>query len=304
MSQYNFQPVDEKSDTYISTKSNDHMLNSEELKHQTMFGKCVRVGIIGPSNSGKTTLLKEFIKKTDMFKYTKIIVYAAITTIESGFYKTLYETAPEIISLIPIDLIEPLDRTNLDPKESYMIIFDDIATVKNKKIIEAVESFFAYGSKRNMHLFYLTQGYTGTAFSKTMRKNITSYIIMQGTENDEIDLLFRQIVGKNITDTDKQILKEKLDSRQFNYLIIAKPLSIEDGKYRVNNDIYTPQMHRAKKHMGFMDQNRKAIEVENKKHNDQAKLIADKAKEDKNNELEIKKKYGDLNFSNKFVDDA
>ena len=81
-----FKQITKNDDYYIDAKSNDHMLNPEEIKHPTMFGNQVRVGIIGPSGSGKSTLLKEFVKKTNMFRYTRIIVYASLTSLKSGFY--------------------------------------------------------------------------------------------------------------------------------------------------------------------------------------------------------------------------
>ena len=127
MTNSEFVPIEKDSDMYIETESNEHMLNKEEIKHETMFGKQVRVGIIGPSGSGKSTLLKEFIKKVDMFQYTKIIIYAALTTLKSGLYQSLKDLAPDVVSLVPILLIKPLEETNLDPNEKYFIIFDDIS---------------------------------------------------------------------------------------------------------------------------------------------------------------------------------
>ena len=238
MTAFEFKNIDENSDRYINPSSMGNFLNEEEIKHNTMFGKQVRVGIIGPSGSGKTTLLKEFIKKPDHFNYSKIIVYASITSLRSGFYRNLKEAAPDVVSLVPIDLIQHLDKTVMDVKEKYFIIFDDIATVRNKKLIESVESFFAFGSKLNMHLFYLSQSNTNTGLNKFMRQNISSYIIMYGTESEQIDLIFRQVVGKDITDLDKQALKEQLNAKQYNYLIIAKQVPIEEGRYVVNDKIF------------------------------------------------------------------
>jgi len=77
-----FKQIDENSDRFINTSSNESTLNPEEIKHDTMFGKQVRVGIIGPSGSGKTFVLKQFIKKTQHFYYTKIIIYAALTSLD------------------------------------------------------------------------------------------------------------------------------------------------------------------------------------------------------------------------------
>jgi GTPase SAR1 family protein len=163
------------------------LLNKEELKHPTMFGRQVRVAIIGPSGSGKTTLLKQFIRKVKMFQYTRIIVYAPLTTLNSGFYKTIRERAPDIVSLVPIDYIQKIDNSNLDPNEKYFVVFDDVATDSRKFVTESIRTFFSHASKIFMHIFYLTQAYTNTSFDRYMKTNIYSFIIMNGLKNQVLN---------------------------------------------------------------------------------------------------------------------
>jgi adenylate kinase family enzyme len=243
MNNYEFRNIDSNSDLFIQSTSNDKLLNKEEIKHPTMFGKQVRVAIIGPSGSGKTTLLKEFIGKVNMFQYTRIIIYAPITTLNSGFYQALRKAAPDMVSLVPIDLIQKIDNSNLDPIEKYFVVFDDVATDSRKFVTESIRTFFSHASKIFMHIFYLTQAYTNTSFDRYMKTNIYSFIIMSGTEESSIKLLFRQVVGNDVSDDEKHVLIERLNSKEYNFLIISMRLPIEDGRYRINNQTFIPSLH-------------------------------------------------------------
>ena len=118
MNNFSTKPNSMASDSFSNNSSINYMLNTEEISRYSVFGKQFPVGIIFPADSVKTTLFGEFIMKIVMFRYAKIIVYTALTSIRSGFYEHIKKLTPDITALVFIEFFESLDQSNLFPKNT------------------------------------------------------------------------------------------------------------------------------------------------------------------------------------------
>jgi hypothetical protein len=190
-------------------------------------------------------------------KFDKIVIYGPVKTLKSGLYSELKKEAPDIVTLVPIELLKNFNQIKVDKKlsdrldvedgathmyrdKTYMIVFDDMATVDDKNIIKNVNSYFSFGSKLNLQIFYISQKYSSTALSTYSRDQLSSIIIMSGTNSDEIKKIFREKIRGDLTKQEQDELISKLNSSKFSFIMINSDLPFNKGRIRFNNQIIIP----------------------------------------------------------------
>jgi hypothetical protein len=120
-----------------------------------MFNIPFRCLILGPSNSGKTNIVMEFIHRSPD-TWNKIIVCCKSKS--EPLYEYLEEKIGSLIEFYEgIENIPELDTINPEAsKEQTLVIFDDLVNEKKQQIIE---DYFIRGRKKKCSMFYLAHDY-------------------------------------------------------------------------------------------------------------------------------------------------
>ncbi len=169
--------------------------------HQNTF----RVLIIGPSNSGKSTLFTNIIK--DFPKPIKTISYL-------GPPSTLEDETPIKLGLIlnkvginwnPIPIEKDfIDIPNLEKPE--IVVFDDL--YKNKKVDSLIDACFIRGRHDKRHGVYITQ--SPAYVPSSVRNNYTYLILHKQFFNEDVEKKFKflkdLLQNEWSDDLDKQFL--------------------------------------------------------------------------------------------------
>ena len=138
---------------YKKINSKSTVVNPHYKNH--MFNIPFRCIILGPSNSGKTNIVVEFIHRSPD-TWNKIIVCCKSRA--EPLYEYLEQKIGNLIEFYEgIDNIPELDTINSDgSKEQTLVIFDDLVNETKQQIIE---DYFIRGRKKKCSMFYLAHDF-------------------------------------------------------------------------------------------------------------------------------------------------
>lgn len=147
------------------------------------------IAIFGSSKSGKTTQLKEIIKKH--FSGGDFITILIAENIHAKIYQDIDK---KIIKMdrFDEDLIKGLHKVNkkLKNKYKFCIIFDDIILLKNSSLIMSLICTMRNASFSSILLYQSVQ-----MLAKTNRQNINACIMKRQNNAEAIELLMRNYLG-------------------------------------------------------------------------------------------------------------
>lgn len=147
------------------------------------------VAIFGSSRSGKTTQLKEIVKK-----HFSGPDYITILIAENIHAKIYNDFDKKIIKMdrFDEDLIKGLHKVNkkLKNKYKFCIIFDDIILLKNSALIMSLIC-----TMRNAHFSSILLFQSVQMLAKTNRQNINACIFKRQNNNEAIELLMKNYLG-------------------------------------------------------------------------------------------------------------
>jgi hypothetical protein len=132
-----------------------------------------RVLIIGPSNSGKTTMFANLIP--DFPRPIKSITYIAPLSSQDDETPTKLKAICDKVGIIwtGINADDPIEMPNVEKPE--IVIFDDL--YKRKGIEPFVDEFAIRGRHEGRHVVYLTQS---PAYVPSSIKNNCNHLILHG----------------------------------------------------------------------------------------------------------------------------
>ena len=162
-------------------------------KHFLMPSKNFRMLLVGPSGSGKSNLLINFLLK--FLVYDKIYIYTK--HMDQDCYRKLKrvlqnveaETGEQILTIDndPENIISPDD---LDPHMQNLVVFDDLV-LADKSIQRKMTELFVRGRHANTSCFYLSQMYH--KIPRDIRLNSTHLCIFDVCNNREMSLLSTEL---------------------------------------------------------------------------------------------------------------
>ena len=156
---------------------------------------------IGPTGSGKSTFLTEFLSRKNESFYQ--IIICSFSTTDEPLYNFLKNKIPDIELIDNIDELPNLkDFNDCDKNEEKLIVFDDFINL-NKKQKEKIQSWFNSARKYGFTGIALVQNYIDAPIQ--MRRNAKYIVIFKLNDINTINTILRYC---NILGKDKQKLKE------------------------------------------------------------------------------------------------
>jgi len=165
-----------------------------------MIKPCMQIGIIGPTGSGKTTALLEFVsrKKT----WYEIIIFTG-STADEPIYNYMKENIEGLELIDNVDDLPNLEDFNDEDKSTEkLIVFDDINNLDKKKL-KVIEHFFNSSRKYGFTTICIAQSYTLIPLS--IRRNIMIWMIFQLKDVNEISQILK---NHNTGNIDKEVIKK------------------------------------------------------------------------------------------------
>lgn len=155
-------------------KVESYDFGKSNVKMETIFPQPLRCLIVGPSDSGKTTLLcnivaKRWVSYDNLYIFTKTInqgVYDYLQKVFSGIDEI--ETVFSDEDIISVDECRP----------NSLVVFDDCMLENQKKIKE----YFVRSRHKNISCIYLAQNYVLTDL-QTIRVNLNLMIVFEQLEH-------------------------------------------------------------------------------------------------------------------------
>ena len=205
-----------KNDIVLINTETNKGYNKIELDDNSFFeplidtdGRSINY-ICGASGSGKSTVAKGLMEKFHiLFPESPIYIFSRLT--EDPAFEKLEKK--KIITRIPItnDIIEkPIDIIN-DIEEYSMVLFDDIDTISDKKMMNALNNIklqiLEIGRHKNIYCIVTSHLINGTDrnSTRTMMNEMTNLIIFPkgGGSAYQQKYCLKNYLGLNNTEIDK-----------------------------------------------------------------------------------------------------
>lgn len=238
----------------------------KQIVHHPLFPENFRMLIVGPSESGKTSLLMRMLLEDGLINYQKLFVFARSlyqneyqvlkAGLENGLPKkeivklmnaddllkkyktTIDDIATKLSEILQLDdSIEcefhdapdniP-DPSSIDKSLRNLIVFDDVMTDKKQT---PAENYYTRGRTANCDCIYLSQNYTHLPLH-TIRSN-SNFMIFFKSSPLVVDQLHRTFASVDMDYVDFKKLCKEAWKNKFGFLVIDLSRDFESGnKYR------------------------------------------------------------------------
>ena len=192
-----------------------------------IFSQPARIIIAGSSNSGKTQLTSQLALKYAE-KFDTIII--------CGVSHHNLQTSP-ISSRVKVftDITNPFEYVDdYNKSQGLLYILDDcfLEASQNKYVVDA----FTKGRHSNISVLFITQNlFFGGKHARNISLNASHYILTKNRDRGQVEVLGRQLFGKNKGYEFGEIYKKALGLRNYGYLMIdLAPDTPEEIQLRSN----------------------------------------------------------------------
>lgn len=200
-------------------------------RHGNLLPNTIRCIVCGPSNCGKTNVVIGLLLHENGLRFRNVYVYS------KTLYQPKYIFLEKVLSLVPdVSFAKYSDGELIlsphDAKSDSVIIFDDVACEKQSNM----RDYFALGRHKNIDCFYLNQTYTKIP-KQLVRDNANILVLFK---QDDINLrhIYDEHVNTDMTWVEFREMCSKIWSEPYNYLIINKDCSKNNGCYRMKFDTF------------------------------------------------------------------
>ena len=182
---------------------------------------------IGPTGSGKTNALMDFIARTNG-EFYKIIINSFSTT-DEPLYNHLREKSNKIEFYDNIDEMPELTEfEDCKEKPKLMVIDDFINLTKKEK--KKIFNYLISGRKFGFTMWLMAQSYVN--IDKLITRNINYFLLYKINDNVSVDRIIR---NHNVEDVDPEIFKKayQLSTREpLSFMLLDLKSRDQKDKFR------------------------------------------------------------------------
>jgi hypothetical protein len=158
------------------------------------------ISIIGPTGSGKSTAIVEFLSRKNESFY-EVTIFSGSTS-DEPLYNMLKKLNPDINIIDNVDELPDLVNENdKDKKQEKLMIFDDIINL-NKKNLLTIQKWFNSARKYGYTCIAMAQNYTDLPIQ--IRRNTMIFWLFRMNDNNSINQILK---NHNHTGIDKETIK-------------------------------------------------------------------------------------------------
>lgn len=201
------------------------------IRHSTLLPNTIRCIICGPSNCGKTNVMISLLLHENGLKFRNLYLYSKTS------FQPKYRFLTEVLKRVPqVNFYEfNDDKDVISPSEALtnsVFIFDDVACENQINI----RNYFCMGRHKQIDCFYLSQTYSKIP-KQLLRDNVNFLIIFK---QDDVNLkhIYEEHVSSDLQWKEFRNLCQTVWSKPYNFLLINKESSLNNGRYRQNFDMF------------------------------------------------------------------
>jgi len=177
-------------------------IKNDKHYNKHLVKPCKMISIIGPTGSGKTNILLEFLERKNNSFY-EVIIFTG-STADEPLYNLLREKLEGVVLIDNVDELPELTKYNEEDKTiEKLIIFDDIINL-NKKQLQTVQKWFNSARKYGFTCIAMCQRWTDEPIQ--MRNNNNMIWIFKLNDINSINQILKTSNNENLP---IQLLKDK-----------------------------------------------------------------------------------------------
>ena len=155
--------------------------------HHHFIKPCQTIGVIGPTGSGKSNWVVDFINRKNNVFFE--IIYFTGSTADEALLHLLKKHIEGIEIIDDVDKLPNLTEYNdSDKANQKLIIFDDVINLTSKQLKE-IQKFFNSGRKYGFTMLFLAQNYTN--IPTQIRRNLMMLVLFRMNDNTTISNILR-----------------------------------------------------------------------------------------------------------------
>lgn len=211
--------------------------------HELLPKHPCRLLMVGGSGQGKSNLALNMLYKP-MLVFDKLYVYSSmLDQPKYKFLKRHYDLLDEMVKkecdveqktiMKWQDTLEGIDKIldELDADYKNLILIDDFSCAPSKTEQAAIDILYTKCRHKNCSIVILTQLYFRAPASRPVRNNITHAILFQNYNNQELQLLQKEL-GSDLPRGEFKKLYNYILSKKFNFMVIDNETDNKRKRYR------------------------------------------------------------------------
>lgn len=205
--------------------------SSCQIRHSALLPNTIRCIICGPSNCGKTNVMISLLLHENGLKFKNLYLYSKTN------FQPKYRFLNEVLRRVPqIKFYEFSDNKDvISPSEAYpnsIFIFDDVATENQTNI----RNYFCMGRHKQIDCFYLSQTYS--KIPKQLLRDNANFLIVFRQDDVNLKHIYEEHVSPDLNWNQFKEICKTVWSNPFNFLLINKESTLNNGRYRKNFDTF------------------------------------------------------------------
>lgn len=228
----------------MDTLAREDKINDKNNQiHELLPKHPCRLLMVGGSGQGKSNLALNMLYKP-MLVFDKLYVYSSmLDQPKYKFLKRHYDLLDDMVKkecdveqktiMKWQDTLEGIDKIldELDADYKNLILIDDFSCAPSKTEQAAIDILYTKCRHKNCSIVILTQLYFRAPASRPVRNNITHAILFQNYNNQELQLLQKEL-GSDLPRGEFKKLYNYILSKKFNFMVIDNDTHNKRERYR------------------------------------------------------------------------